>query len=202
MAKHGWLLMLIAIAAFSFFNHFLISQKNKLTAVIQLEALEEPQVFQDKGREALVAQVYSTYPFNHRNLLSINGGARNQVKPGLSVTIDGKFLLGQVIESLERLSVVRTIFDKDFSLPVRLGDEGINALLAGGQSPRLTLIEKNARIKEGDLVYSAGRDFPYGLKIGTVGIITDSLAKSFKEAVLDLPYQMNNLQKVVVLIGS
>lgn len=198
--KYGWLLILLGILTLSFFNNFLSSSKSGLASLIQLESMEEPKILRQNNREALVAKIYSTYPLNHRNFLSINAGSKDGVSAGMPVTFDGNFLLGKIIEISETSSIVRTIFDKDFSLPVRLGDGEVNALLVGGHDPRLNLIEKNFGAEEETMVFSAGKDFPYGLKIGKVGKIIDSLADSFKTASLELPYQIKDLRTAIILL--
>lgn len=200
MFKYLWLSILIGILVFSFFSDFIVSSKTNLASLIQLEALDEPQLVSQNNREALVAKVYSTYPFNHRNLLTVNAGAADAVVAGMPVTIDGNFLLGQVIEVSENESVVRTIFDKDFTLSVKAGIAGVDALLVGGSQPALKLIEKNSEVSQSDLVYSAGRDFPYGLKIGKVGQLEDAVADAFKVALLELPYQANYIEEVAILL--
>lgn len=198
MARYIWLAILIGILVISFFNNFLVSPKAKLVSLIKLESLSRPMMVKQNAREVLVAQIYSTYPFNHRNLLTINAGSEDGVSVGMPVTADGNFLLGQITEVSEKTSVARTIFDQDFSLSVRLGNNKTDALLAGGQTPKLTLLEKSAEIQEGDPVYSSGTGVPYGLKIGLVGTIKNLLASSFKEADLQLPYQINNLREVAI----
>lgn len=198
--KYLWLLSLILILGLSLFNNFLVSPKAQLASLIKLEPISRPVIVKQDGREVLVAQIYSTYPFNHRNLLTINAGTEDGVAAGMPITADGNFLLGQVVEVSEKTSVARTIFDQDFSFSVRLGTNKTDALLAGGQTPKLTLLEKAAEIQEGDPVYSAGTGIPYGLKIGLVGAIKNLSAGSFKEAELQLPYQINNLREVAILI--
>lgn len=196
--KYAWLIILIGILTLNFFNNFLISPKSNLASLIQFNLPEPPRLMKQSGREMLVAKIYSTYPFNNRNLLTVNAGAESGVRIGMPATIEGKILLGQVIEVFENKSIIRTFFDKDFSLPIRIGEKEANALLVGGQDPRLSLIDKSSDIKEGDSVFSAGRDFPYGMAVGTVGII--SSANSLLEASLMTPYQISDLREVYILI--
>lgn len=200
MARHLWTFLLLGIFAISFLTNVLFIPKTSLVSLIQLEPLNQPTPMEQNGREVLVAKIYSSYPFNTRNLLTVNAGAKNGVAEGMPVSADGNFLLGGVFEVLENISIVRTIFDKDFSLSVRVGQKEANALLAGGQTPRLTLLEKSADIQSGDLVYSATRGFPYGMKIGEVGQVIVSPPGAFKEAELLLPYQINDLREVAILL--
>lgn len=198
--KYAWLFVLLGIISLNAFNHFAISPKSGLANLIQLTAPEDPQTLTINGREAVIAKVYSTYPFNHRNLLTVNAGSKNGVTTGMPVTVDGTLLLGQVSEVWEDKSLVQTIFDKDFSLPVRSGFQEADALLVGGQTPKLSLIEANSIVNENDPVYSAGRNFPYRMAIGKVGFVTAAADNSLREASLVLPYQISDLREVAILI--
>ena len=198
MAKYLWLSLLVALFGLSFFKNSVVARKAELASLINLEPLSRPEVIRQNSREVIIVKVYSTYPFNNRNLIIVNAGFEDRVVEGMTVTADGNFLLGGVIGVSVRSSVVRTIFDKDFSLSVRIGEKEVDALLAGGQNPRLTLVEKTAEIKEGDLVFSVGGGFPYGLKIGQIGAINDRLVGSFKEAELQVPYMLSDLREAAI----
>lgn len=200
MSKYFWLLALVIFFGLSFFNNFFISPKSNLANLIQLNLPEQPRVVRQGGKDILEAKIYSTYPFNSRSLLTINAGEENGVRIGMPATIGGKVLFGKVLEVSQNKSIIRTFFDKDFSLPVRIGNKEANALLVGGQSPRLSLIDKLSDIKEGDGVFSAGQDFPYGMAVGAVGAISDSSSNSLLEASLDVPYQISDLREAVILL--
>lgn len=198
--KYVWFFVVLGIAGIIFFNRFFVVAKNNLAALVQLEPLEQPQLIEQNGRRVLAARIYSTYPFNHRQIIAINAGINDGVQAGMPVTADGNVLLGQVTEVFDSFSSVRTILDQNWKISVRLGSGAADALLIGGQEPRLTLIEQRAAVAENDWVYSAGRDFPYGLKIGTVAKIYETAVSTFKEAALQLPYQINNIRTVYVLL--
>lgn len=198
--KYIWALILFGTLAISLLTNVLFAPKANLASLISLELLTEPVLIKENGREVLIAKIYSTYPFNSRNLITLNAGNQHGLKEGMPVTADGKLLLGSIQEVLEDLSIARTIFDKDFSLSVRIGEKAINALLAGGQTPRLTLVEKSAEIHSGDIVYSATRGFPYGMKIGEIGQIKIAASGAFKEAELLLPYQITDLREAAIII--
>ncbi len=200
MAKFVSALILIGITAFFLVNNFLIASKNNLVEMVSLRPLAKAELVQQGRRSALVAQVYSTYPLNYKNLLSINAGLADGVTVGMPVTAEGNILIGQIIEVSGSQSLVRTIFDKDWSLPVRIGAAEKDALLVGGQNPRLTLIDKNAEIHSGDVVVSAKKDLPYGLKVGEVAVVQQSVSSSFKEAGLIFSYDTKDLRKVSILI--
>lgn len=198
--KYLWIPVLVGAAALVFFNSAAISSKFGLVSLISLEPLPAPLPVSENRREALIAKVHSTYPFNHRGFFTIAAGAGHGIEAGMAVTADGNYLLGQVAEVFESESVVRTIFDNNWALSVRIGPSEVDALLATGQEPKITLIDKKSAVSEGEWVYSASRDFPYGLKLGTVRGLRNADADQFQEADLDLPYRLNEIKEVAVLI--
>ena len=142
----------------------------------------------------LTGKIFSTYPFNIKNQLTINAGEKQGVKKGTTATIGENILVGQIIEVFENYSVARTIFDPKWQLPVRIGEEEVNGLLQGGNEPKITLIEKP--VKAGDIIYSAVADFPYGLKIGEISEIKETSSGIFKEAEVKVSYNINELREV------
>lgn len=143
----------------------------------------------------LAVKVFSTYPFNIKNQIIVNAGEKQGIKK-LSAAVLENILVGQVIEVFENYSVVKTIFDSNFQLPVRIGKDEINALFQGGAEPKAVLIDKEKPIQAGDVVYSASSEFPYGLKIGEISEIKETSAGVFKEAVLKMPFNVNELREV------
>ncbi len=198
--KYLWILVLVGAAALVFFNNAAVSSKFSLAALISLEPLPEPLPVSENRREALIAKVHSTYPFNHRSFFTIAAGSGDGIKAGMAVTADGNHLLGRVAEVFENESVVRTIFDNNWAISVRVGPGGADALLVAGQEPALTLIDKKSAVSEGEWVYSASREFPYGLKLGTVRGLREADADPFQESDLELPYRFNEIKEVAVLI--
>lgn len=200
MSKYISAIILLGITAFFLVNNFLTSTKNNLVALVNLRPLARPELVKQGGRSAVVAEVYSSFPFNYKHLLAVNAGSASGVAVGMPVTLEGNILIGQVIEVSDDQSLVRTIFDKDWSLPVRIGVAERDALLVGGQNPKLTLIDRKVEINEGDAVVSAKKDLPYGLKIGEISAVRDLITTSFKEADLIFPYDPKDLRKVAILI--
>jgi len=148
----------------------------------------------------LVSEIYSTYPFNHRGFISVNAGAGDGVRAHAPVTIDGFTFFGVITEVASSYSVARTIFDTGWQLPVKIGEDSVDALFVGGREPRLTLIVKSGAVADGDSVYLASRDFPYGLKIGEVKNVHGELGSAFREADIFLSYDAQALHNVYVLL--
>lgn len=151
-----------------------------------------------EGRH-LVAKIYTLYPFNNQNSVMVAAGAADGIKEGMTVTVGGNTLFGEVQTVFDDYSIVRTVFDPDWQIAVRVGDGENDALLAGGLSPILTLIDKNRAIKEGDAVYSSGKNFPYGLIVGQIKEVRHSATDPFQKATLALPYALNELREVWII---
>lgn len=167
--------------------------------------IQRGQIIDDKNQSQnnkyLSAKIFSTYPFNTKNILIINAGSGQGIKDSMSVIVGENILIGQIIEVYENYSRVRTIFDPLWQIPVRIGEKEIDGLLQGGPSPKVALIEKNKSIQAEDFVYSASENFPYGLKIGEVGEIKESASGGvFKEAILKMPFNINELKEVSVYL--
>lgn len=106
--------------------------------------------------------------------------------------------MGRIKEVFENDSLVETVFDSRFQLSVRIGAAGVNALLKGGNNPKLTLIPKDSKISDGDAVYSVSSDYPFGLTVGLARNIQLSSDQFFEEADLETAYNANDLQMVFI----
>lgn len=146
--------------------------------------------------------VYSSYPFSFKNELLIAGGKNANLKEGSGVFWGDGILIGKIEKVWERQSLVKTIFDPAWQSAVRIGSAGIEALLKGGDIPRLTLIEKEAKVFSGDIVYNADPKYPYGLPFGEVGEVYFDKNFVFKEANLKTDYDLKRIKFVSVLIEN
>ncbi|MEK7611812.1 MAG: rod shape-determining protein MreC [Patescibacteria group bacterium] len=166
--------------------------------VIEREA--RPILFD--GKKAVIAKVYSTYPTNSHHLVSINAGTLDGVTSGMPVLFNDAFLFGRVVDASDHRSIVQTVFDLEWEVPAKIGNDGVNALFVGGRDPRLTLILKNESITKGDTVYVSSKDFPYGLILGLVEDALYTPELTFQEATVRLPYDAASVTEVMVLLES
>ncbi|MEK7138437.1 MAG: rod shape-determining protein MreC [Patescibacteria group bacterium] len=151
--------------------------------------------------------VYARYPFNIKNQVLINVGKDVGVTMGKTVLfgaysedeIGRSVLFGSIKNVFEATSLVETIFSNEWRSEVRIGDKQVLGVLEGGATPAVRLINKDANILEGDVVYSADERFPYGLAIGYIKDIEMSSDHLFKEAKLDIPYDLAQVGLVLVL---
>ncbi|MEK7554614.1 MAG: rod shape-determining protein MreC [Patescibacteria group bacterium] len=176
----------------------LLRENARLKAEVLFLA-KEPRNTGTVARPEVSAKVHSTYPTNSRGLLNINAGSSEGIKKGMTVTVDGFTFLGVVEEVGERSSIVRTIFDTDWQIPVKIGDGAHDALMVGGRGPRLTLIVKTGNVLDGDDVYTASKEFPYGLRIGEVKEVKGEPGSTFEEADIKLPFDAT-LDEVHILL--
>jgi len=145
----------------------------------------------------LRAMVYSRYPFNFKNELLIDIGKNEGVAANAAVVFDGA-LIGKIKVAYSDTSIVTTVFDSGFQMPVRVGSAGVDALLKGGTLPMATLIPLKAIVSSTAIVYSATQGAPYGLPIATIGTLGISSDQLFQEASLDFGYDINAIQTVLV----
>lgn len=176
----------------SFTENLRLKQENQDLRA-QIQRLTDSELPNEKY---LRAKVFSTYPFNIKNEITVNAGEKQGVKLGAVATIGDNILVGQVIKVFDNASIIQTIFDPNLELPVRIGKEEINGMLQAGAEPKVILIEKPVEV--GDVVYSAVAEFPYGLKIGEITQIKESAAGVFKEASIKIPFTVSELREIKI----
>ncbi|MDE2019642.1 MAG: rod shape-determining protein MreC [Patescibacteria group bacterium] len=143
------------------------------------------------------AMVYSRYPLNFKNEILVDAGSGMGVSAGKGVFYDGN-LIGTVYQVFTDGSIVQTIFDPGFRMPVRIGKSGIDALLQGGTEPMAVSIAKNAAVQPGDVIYTAAAGLPYGLPIGEVNAVSVSANNLFEQATVNFSYDLNAAQAVLI----
>ena len=148
----------------------------------------------------ITAATYSSYPFSSKDTLIIAAGELAGVKPKMAVTANG-LLIGRVTQVSKDASIVQTVFDRNFEMPVRLGDGRFDALLKGGASPVVSLIPREAEVKIGAGVYSASAELPLGIPLGELGEIEGSDGEVWEAATLRIPYDIYGLKFVSVIVN-
>jgi len=144
------------------------------------------------------AMVYSRYPMNFRNELLVSAGSDSGVTTGAAVVFQG-MLIGQVRTVFKEESLVQTIFDDSLKMPVRIGSAGTNGLLQGGSYPIVTSVANTATVVPGDIVYSAAAGIPYALPIAQVVATSTSPDSLFQQTTLLFPYDINNVETVLIM---
>jgi rod shape-determining protein MreC len=204
MKRNFFIILFVFLTAVVFLSSFFIKKERAFDENLRLKRENEElraqiQKSQISNNDYLLIKVFSTYPFNIKNQITINAGEKQGIKKSAAVILKQDILVGQVVEVFENYSVVRTIFDPDWQLPVRIGKDEINALFQGGTEPKVNLIDKEKPLQVGDVVYSASKEFPYGLKIGEISEIKETSAGVFKEAILKMPFNVNELREINII---
>lgn len=109
----------------------------------------------------------------------ITAGGRDGVAKGQAV-VTGEGLVGRVTHAGYRSARVLLITDINSRIPVRVGEAGDRAILAGDNSPRPQLIYLGVKsaVAPGDRIVTSGDAgaFPPGLPVGRVVVADDSTA--------------------------
>lgn len=178
----------------------LLLENESLKAKILSLELKNSESIKENSIVYKPAKIYSTYPFNHRDIFAINAGSNDGIEKSMPVAAAPGVLLGQIIEIFPNYSLVRAIFDSEFKTAVRIGLTQADALLEGGNFLTANMIDKDSDIKPGDLVYSVSPEFPYGMKIGNIGKVSEEIEKNlFKKASVETAYNPNELKEVFVI---
>jgi rod shape-determining protein MreC len=172
--------------------------RQEITALKNENAALRVKLLEQQIETKPLIKVYSSYPFNSRGEIIIAAGEDQGLKSGDLAVINGNLLVGKVTKVFKSSSVVSTIFDPSWKMPVRIGQGEVDALMEGGNELTLTLIPKEASINEGELVITAGKDFPYGLGVGTIKNIRESTGGVFREATLEPLFQLKELRNVAI----
>lgn len=143
------------------------------------------------------AMVYSRYPFNFKNEILVNAGLTDGVAMGSAVVFQG-VLIGRVEQAFSNEALVETVFDSGFEMPVRVGSSSYDGLFEGGSYPKIGSIAKTATLNDGDIIYAAAPGLPYGLPVGVVSATSTSGDSLFMEAAASFPYDINNIQTVLI----
>lgn len=165
----------------------------------QLAAGEVEQLLAQK-HNYIGAVVLSRYPMNFKNEFLVGAGAAQGIKKGNAVVFAG-VLIGRVEKAFQDTALVKTVFDSGFQSPVRIGQPAVDALFRGGLVPQVALIPLGARVNQGDIVYSASPDLPYGLAIGRIKETKISKDKLFREAALDFAYDVSEIRAILIDAG-
>jgi rod shape-determining protein MreC len=213
MRRYLLIALIFFLAGATYLTNFFIEKERSFDENLRLKQENENlkaqiQLLKVNGQKSIlnsnfiIAKVFSTYPFNVKNIITINAGEKQGIKKSMVATVGENILLGQLTDVFENFSVIRTIFDPAWQLPVRIGKEEINGLFKGGNEPKVILIEKEKEIQINDIVHSASQEFPYGLKVGEVAEIKETAAGVFKEAVLKMPFNVGELREIKILITN
>jgi len=134
----------------------------------------------------------------------LNKGANSKIKKGMPV-VEGNYFVGRVVEVNYLSSRVLLLNDLNSRISVVIQETGAQAILTGTGSdkPSLEYLPEAYEGKEGNLVFTSGKDgmFSAGLAIGktvidneqlNVKLFSDSSQLSFVSIILNSKIESNN----------
>lgn len=173
-----------------------LREKNKALEIEILNLrVNNPNIGQTITNGGISAKVFSAYPFADRSKLTVNAGSLQGIEIGDAVIIDNS-LVGRVKAVYKRTSVVQTIFDSEFKIPVRIGTSELNALYTGGINPRLNMISAGDIPQYGELVLSVSPDLPYGLGLGQILQVVEG---PLQEASIRPLFEIKEIRNVFII---
>jgi len=149
-------------------SNFLELENSQLRKLINEQVESESNLV--SGRILLDAQ--SPY----LNSFIINIGANKEIKNGMAV-LDGSNFIGRIVDVNYFSSRILLVTDLNSKIPVISVPSGNHGILSGhGDSdPTLEYLSKNHQIKNGDKIYTSGKEgiFSPGIPIGEVKMKKD-----------------------------
>ena len=149
----------------------------------------------------LRADVFSRYPFNDRQLLTLNVGTDQGVSEGMPVVAREHVLIGKIRSVRRTQSEVETIQNPSWRSSVVLGPDRVQAVFRGGIPPRVELIPAGVEVRESDEVSSISPEFPFGLFLGTIASLDIDPKTLWQSGEVTLSYGgIDQLNSVFVIV--
>ncbi len=153
----------------------------------------------------LVAQIIGEDASGLFRTILINRGTDDGVFPDMAVTAP-EGIVGKIIRSSAAMAQVVMITDPKISVDCRVERTRDRGLLTGSYSYLCILqyLNKEVRLKQGDLVVTSGLDgiFPRGMVAGTIDSIRSSEQGLFVEATVIPGVKISEIEEVVVILGT
>ena len=137
----------------------------------QLRKLIEEQI--ESSSNLVSARVMLDKQSPYLNSFVINIGSNKNIKNGMAV-LDGKNFIGRIVDVNYFSSRVLLVSDLNSKIPILSEPSGNHAILSGHgkDKPSLDYLPKNHSVKDGDKIYTSGREgiFTPGIPIGKIKI--------------------------------
>ena len=153
---------LINLRSKDLLNKFLILENKRLKSIVDDYLVESKTV---------IAKVINDRGSPFLKSIIINKGSKQNISLGM-VALDGKYLVGKVVEVNYISSRVLLLSDLNSKIPVTIEPNGILSILSGtGEDHGIIQYSKNDEIiKNGSIVYTSGKSglFKSGIPIGKI----------------------------------
>tara|TARA_B100001123_G_scaffold430079_1_gene549456 strand:+ start:1158 stop:2006 length:849 start_codon:yes stop_codon:yes gene_type:complete len=163
---------------------------------IQLKEIIEEQV--ESPFNLISSRVMLDKQSPYLNSFVINNGSNKNIKNGMAV-LDKQNFIGRIVDVNYFSSRVLLITDLNSKIPVISEPSGSHAILSGHgeKDPTLEYLSKNHNIKNGDKIYTSGKEgiFIPGITIG------EALIKD-KEIIVNLYSDLNQITFVNIILDE
>ena len=143
----------------------------------QLRKLIEEEA--ESSSNLLSARVLIDKQSPYLNSFIINMGSNKNIKNGMAV-LDGKNFIGRIVDVNFFSSRVLLITDLNSKIPVITAPSSNHAIISGRGKDRPTLeyLPENSEIKDGDKIYTSGKEgiFSPGIPIGEAKVNVDNVS--------------------------
>ena len=151
-----------------------LKQKKIMSDFLILENTQLRKIVDEKATftsNYISARVMLDKKSPYLNSFIINIGSNKEIKKGMAV-LDNQDFIGRVVDVNYFSSRVLLISDLNSKIPVIIGPSGYHAILSGkGKNyPTLDYLPKENTIKEGDKIFTSGKEgiFSPGIPIGVI----------------------------------
>jgi rod shape-determining protein MreC len=142
---------------------------------LEMENSQLKELIEDKSSTTnyISARVMLDKQSPYLNSLIVNIGTNKNIKKGMAA-LDGKNFIGRIVDVNFFSSRILLISDLNSKIPVILQPSGNHAILSGHgiNLPTLEYLPKNNQVKDGDKIYTSGKEgiFTPGIPIGVTQI--------------------------------
>jgi cell shape-determining protein MreC len=151
------------------------------------------------------AKVIGRDSFFNVPIIHVLSGTDRGIRDGLPVLNSNGVLIGTIGSSQEKTSKVILTPNHESRIGARIAGTDWDGIVEGSRDLRAVLemlpLESKVEAKNQVVTNNRNPDIPEGLLIGTVALIKESDDYLFNEAVLDLPWNSKNLDKVWIITG-
>jgi rod shape-determining protein MreC len=173
----------------------------------QVQAEELQRLLEVKNsianQEFKTARVSARSPSNLREMVAIDLGKSEGIKPGMPVVTEGKTLVGTISEVNDGYSWVELVTDVDSAVSALISESRGQGVVSGGYNRRLTMefVTQESVVKEGDTVVTSGLGgtYPQGLVIGRVTGVTGNPQEVFRQVTVEPLASLSRLENVLVM---
>lgn len=150
------------------------------------------------------ADVVSRPTGTWQDVMVINVGSSDRVSVNMPVVI-GEGLVGQVVRTTPRASLVQLIIDRRSGVAAMLTKAGETGIVEGqiGGKLGLSFVSKNTRVAVGDPVVTSGLGgvFPKGILIGEIKSVVQRPYDLFQSIEVDSHVDFTKLDQVFVIVN-